>query len=80
MSLTPVERAVLVDLLVYGDDRAGNIADRCDLHRNSITNRAPDMYEKGLIQNKGKGVYRLTDKGRERAIGLIRARELPWGE
>lgn len=80
MSLTPVERAVLVDLLVYDDDRAGNIADRCGFHRNSLTNRLPDMVEDGLVENKGGGVYRLTETGRKRAIGLIRAGERPWEE
>jgi Mn-dependent DtxR family transcriptional regulator len=78
MSLTPVQRAVLVDLLVYGDNTAGGIAQHCSYERNSITNRLSGMAEKGLIRDKGKNVYELTDKGKQRARALVKAGENPW--
>lgn len=78
MSLTPVERAVLVSLLVYGDNTAGGIAQHCTYQRNSITNRLPEMVEKGLIRDKGKNVYELTDDGKTRARALLKAGEDPW--
>ena len=37
MPLTPVQRAILVDLLVYGDDKAENIGNRTGFHRNSVS-------------------------------------------
>ena len=63
MNLTPTERDILVHLLLRGDDRAVNIAEHEDRHRVSVSQRAADLEDKGLIRNKGNGVYALTRDG-----------------
>lgn len=78
MSKTELERAILVDLFVHGDDKAENIANRCGFHRNSVSGRLKGLLEDGDLHHKGGGVYRLTDSGREAARGLIKAGDLPY--
>jgi len=78
MTYTPVETAVLVDLLIYGDDKAENIANRTGYHRNSVSSRITPMAENGLLSHKGGGVYELTDNGTEAARGLLRSGENPY--
>lgn len=79
MTKTPVEVAILVDLLIYGDDKAENIANRTGFHRNSVSSRiTPLADEDQLLAHKGGGVYRLTDDGREAARGLLRSGEIPY--
>ncbi len=80
MKLKPAERDILVDLLVYGDDKAENIGNRTGNHRNTISKYMAPLSDKGFLEPKGGGVYRLTDKGRETARGLIRAGEIPYSE
>lgn len=73
MSESPVRAAILVDLLVSGDDKAENIGRRTGHHRNSVSGRMGELVDDGLIRPKGGGVYRLTDAGREKAVGMVRA-------
>lgn len=73
MAETPVRTAILVDLLVSGDDKAENIGRRTGHHRNSVSGHMGGLVDDGLIKGKGGGVYRLTDSGRERATGMVRA-------
>jgi len=80
MSLKPTERAILVDLHVYGDNKAENIANRTNNHRNTVSKYMRPLVESGYINSKGGGVYALTDKGRDTARGLIRAGDLPYSE
>ena len=78
MSKTPVQRAILVDLLVYDDDKAENIGDRTGFHRNTVSKHVGILDKDGYLDHKGGGVYRLTDKGRESARGLLRSGENPY--
>lgn len=78
--MTPTQRAILVDLLVYGADKADNIGYRTGNHRNTVSKYTGDMVDSGHLSAKGGGVYRLTDKGRTAAQGLIRAGEIPYPE
>lgn len=80
MELSPVQRATLVDLLIHGDDKAGNIGKRTGTHHNSVSRVVGELVDEGLIKPKGEGVYRLTENGRERAIGLIRGGYNPYQE
>jgi Mn-dependent DtxR family transcriptional regulator len=75
---TPVERAILTDLLVYEADKAENIADRTGFHRNSVSRCMSGLVESGLLHHKGGGVYELTGSGRERARGLYRSGYTPY--
>jgi len=78
MSYTPVEQAILVDLLIYGDNKAENIANSTGYHRNSISSKITPMAENGLLRAKGGGVYELTDDGTEAARGLVRSGVNPY--
>jgi len=78
MELSPVQRATLVDLLIYGDDKAGNIGQRTGIHHNSVSRKVGELVDYGLLKPKGDGVYRLTEDGRETAIGLVRGGYNPY--
>jgi predicted transcriptional regulator len=78
MSLTPVQRAILVDLLVHGDDKAQNIADRTDYHRNSISRCMKPLVDDSAISHKGGGVYQLRHTGRKIARNLVRGGFNPY--
>lgn len=80
MSFTPTEQAILVDLLVFDDDKAENIGNRTGYHRNSVSRSAKNLLESGHIANKGGGVYRLTDSGRQAAAGLIMSGTVPYSD
>lgn len=80
MAHTPTQRAILVDLLIYGDDKAANISSRTGYHRNTISTNIKPLAESALLDHKGGGVYRLTDNGAETARGLIRGGFNPYTE
>jgi len=73
MALTDLETAIIVDLLVAGDDKAENIGRRTGYHRNTVSAQMKDLVGESLIEAKGGGVYRLTDKGRTTARQHIRS-------
>lgn len=80
MGFTPTEQGILIDLLVWGDDKAENIGNRAGFHRNSVSRSAKSLVEDGYIKNKGGGVYTLTDSGRDAARGLIMSGNLPYSD
>ena len=73
MALSEVRRAVVIDLLAFGDNSSGNIAVRVPHRRGSVSRRFPDMAEEGLIERKeGPGdVFTLTEEGRREARRLL---------
>ena len=80
MSYSPTEQAILVDLLIFDDDKSENIANRTGFHRNSVSRSAKSLVEEDHVVNKGGGVYRLTEKGRQAAAGLVLGGKLPYSE
>lgn len=74
MADTPAQVAILVDLLISGDDKAENISRRTGFHRNTLSGQMGALVDEGLIAAKGGGVYRLTDSGREYARGMVKSR------
>jgi predicted transcriptional regulator len=78
MNLTPTQQAILVDLLVHGDDKAANIGSRTGHHRNSISRSMTALSEESLVVDKGGGVYRPTEDGVEAAQGLIHSGFNPY--
>lgn len=76
--LTPLQMGILVDLSLWGPDKAQNIADRVDTHRNTASGLLTDMKEKGYVSNKGGGVYELTDLGRTTGRELFMAGVNPY--
>jgi len=71
MNLTPTEEDILVHLFLRGDDSAANIAEEKDRHRVSVSQRASDLEEKGLVVNKGNGVFQLTNAGLTAARNIM---------
>ena len=70
MPPSPVEMDVLIDLLIHGDNVPANIADNTGRHSKSISRRLPDLEDRGLVKNKGRGVYTLTPEGIDMARTL----------
>lgn len=65
--VTPTEKEILLCLQEFGDNLPANIADRTDRHTKYVTRLCVEMENKGLLENKGRGVYRLTPDGRQLA-------------
>jgi predicted transcriptional regulator len=80
MRESKVERSILVDLLVFGDNKAGNIASRTSHPAASISRSTGPLEEDSLIVDKGDGVYRLTESGQQMAQHLIQAGYNPYVE
>lgn len=78
MDFKPVHRAILIDILVYRDDKAENIARRTDYHRNTISSEIKPLVQSDYLSQKGGGVYRLTDNGFEVARSLLRQGYNPY--
>jgi len=75
MDFTEVDGAILRDLYENGDDRPINIADRTGKHRTSVSHclsgKDDSLESRGLVKNKGHGVWSLTEDGVEAARRLI---------
>ena len=61
--LSPVDRDAIVDLLEHGDNSPRNIADNTDRNASSVSRRLGILEEKGIVKNKGSGVWTLTYEG-----------------
>lgn len=61
--LTAVDRDVVVDLLVHGDNLPSNIADNTGRHVTSVSRRLAELDDQGFVYNKGSGVWTLTLDG-----------------
>jgi len=70
MGLSKVQRAMILHLHDEGDDVPANISEATGYHRNSVVRAAKPLLERGLVENKGRGVYRLTEDGRQTARDL----------
>lgn len=74
MELTEAEICILKDLLRNGDNIPVGLASNCDLHSKSVSRSlsgSGGLVEAGLADNKGHGVYTLTEAGEKRARELI---------
>jgi DNA-binding IclR family transcriptional regulator len=74
MDLTSVDVAVLRDLYTNGDDVPANVAERTGHHRVSVSRclsgKEDSLEERGFVESKGRGVWRLTQDGLEVARRL----------
>ncbi len=70
MMLTPVEREILVDLLVHGDNLSGNVTENIERSRQHVSKTMGKLEDRRLVRDKGKGVYTLTLSGTEVAREL----------
>jgi predicted transcriptional regulator len=70
--LTSVEREVLVDLLIHGDNGPKNIADNIERHNTSVSRDLAELAEEDLVVNKGRGVWSLEPDGVQFARSIKR--------
>jgi predicted transcriptional regulator len=66
-----VARSTLADLLIFGDNRAGNICERTGYTPEATSTNLVDMEQMGYVDNKGDGVYQLREKGEKAAQTLL---------
>lgn len=71
MDLSPVERAIILDLGEHGDNIPANIAENSEKHVKSVSRSLANLEEEGLVRNKGRGVYTLTPEGKEARSALL---------
>jgi DNA-binding IclR family transcriptional regulator len=72
MLQSPVKRAVLVDLLLHGDNTPANISQNTGKHRSNVNTRLQELESNGYVENKGGGVYALTLEGISAARAIRR--------
>jgi Mn-dependent DtxR family transcriptional regulator len=68
--LTSVDRELLADLLMHGDNVPSNISDNIERHPTSVSQRLSELEDMGLVRNKGRGVWTLTAPGANMARSL----------
>jgi predicted transcriptional regulator len=76
MDLRPTERDVLLDLHRNGDNIQSNISDSTERTQKSVSTAIERLRDRGLVESKGRGVYRLTDEGVETAQTVAELRDL----
>lgn len=59
----PTDQMILEELQ-EGRNLGANIADAIDRHQKTATRRLNQLEDYGLVNNVGRGVYELTDRGR----------------
>mgnify|MGYP006275030087 CR=1 FL=1 len=79
-TLSPVERKILSDLLLNGDNVAGNIARNRDAHAGSVSRSMKNLRDEGLVSDKGNYVWTLTRAGVVEAQSLVGDRVDPTTE
>lgn len=70
MTLKPTEQDVLAALYRRGDDIQSNLSDSTERTMKSVGRALKALEDKGLIVDKGRGVYRLTEQGETVASNL----------
>jgi len=65
----PTDRLVLAELQ-GGRNLSANISDEIDRHQKTVSRRVNQLEDYGLVNNIGRGVYEITEKG-EVALRLI---------
>jgi len=61
--LTDLEKDIIDWLLVDGANAPKPIADEVGAHRNSVSRSLRSLEDKGLVLDKGSGVWTLTKQG-----------------
>lgn len=69
--MNTTEREILVHLREKGDNIPSNIADAIDRHSGSVQRSIGELESRELVENKGRGVYTLTEKGDEASESLV---------
>ena len=58
----PTDRLILEELH-RGQNLGANVAEATDRHQKTISKRVTQLEDYGLVENIGRGVYRITDRG-----------------
>jgi len=72
--MTPVESEALISLLLRGDLLPVEIADDHGRHPSSVSRSLRKLKQRGLVADKGRGVYELTAPGVGEARRVLRVR------
>lgn len=71
IGLTNLEKDIITDLLIHGDNLPSNIGDNTGRHPTSVSRQMADLEDMGFVRPKGHGVWCLTRKGLNAARILI---------
>jgi len=77
VELTPAEREICADLLLNEADCSANIHARTGISRPYVSTLLGKLTERGFLEHKGAGVYRLTAAGRHAGREYIREEGIP---
>ena len=58
----PTDRMILEELQ-RGQNLGANVAEAVDRHQKTISSRLAQLEDYRLVENIGRGVYRITDRG-----------------
>lgn len=61
----PTDDLILEELRDNGQNLVANVADAIDRHKKHVGTRLRQLEDYGLVENIGRGVYRITEKGKE---------------
>lgn len=74
---SPVEREILIGLLLLGDSLPVDLAEVGDRNPRSVSRSVSNLVDQGLVVNKsGRHVYALTVEGWREAVAIVREEEL----
>lgn len=65
MGVTPTELEILRDIQIHGDNVPTNIAENIDAASKYVNRKLADLEDRGLVRNKGRGVWTLSPDGRK---------------
>lgn len=71
IGLTKLEKDIVADLLMHGDNLPSNIGDNTGRHPTSVSRQMANLEDMGFVRPKGNGVWSLTRKGFTAAQILI---------
>lgn len=75
MNLTDVEGDVILVLFLWGDNIPANIGERAGRPASSVnyvlSTKDDSLTARGIVENKNRGVYTLTDQGEQLARDLL---------
>ena len=61
----PTDNRILQDLQENGQNLGANVAENIDRNRKYVGNRLRQLEDYGLVEDIGRGVYRITEDGKE---------------
>lgn len=72
--------AILETLQEEGNQQPVHVAEKINRHRKYVGERLRKLAEYGLVENLGRGLYRITDEGEQYLAGELDASGLESDE